>query len=190
MDSSKKNTSIERKRMKVYVYIILAALFVACQPGNNPSRPDNTQIDSVYTVADFRIYGDYYNSDHCVYAVDLLSEGLMYDSLWHIYGSGYNLYLSDVFVPINDNKVLPTGKYAMDSVAREMSFLRGMNFEGSVTGTYLLQIEEDRIQRIVLFTTGEMFVDYEQDNIVLDMHLYTEDSTYYHAIYTGPAAYR
>lgn len=176
--------------MKIYIYILLVALLIACKPGNVPTRPTEQQWDSVYTAADFRHYGDYYQSGHQVYAIDLLSEGLAYDSLWHIHGSGYNLYLSDVFAAMTDTAALPAGTYTMDSVAKEMSFLRGMNFDGSITGSYMLMIEESNIQQIILFTTGSMTVAYEEDDILVDMHLYTADSTYYHAYYTGPARYR
>ena len=85
---------------------------------------------------------------------------------------------------------MPAGYYEMDSVAKEMTFLRGMSFEGNVTGTYLLLITEDQIQRILLMTGGNMTIAYEADDVVLDFNLYTEDSTHYHATYTGPAIYR
>lgn len=78
----------------------------------------------------------------------------------------------------------------MDSVAKDMTFLRGMDFEGSITGTYLLHISENKIQRITLFTGGSMDVAYLEDEILLDFKLYTADSTLYHATYQGPAMYR
>ena len=78
----------------------------------------------------------------------------------------------------------------MDSTAQEMTFLRAMDFDGNITGTYLLTISEDQIQRILMFTGGNMNVTYNDDNVVLDFNLYTKDSTYYHATYTGPAIYR
>lgn len=176
--------------MKKYIYIAIMALAIACQPYNKPTQSTGIQVDSTYITADFRKYGDYYNSGHQVYAVDLLSEGLVYDSLWQISGTGCNLYLSDIFTYKNDTSRLPTGTYEMDSVAKDMSFLRGMSFDGSITGSYLLVIEKDQIQRILLFTSGNMTVHYVEEDIVLDFNLYTEDSTYYHATYTGPATYR
>ena len=78
----------------------------------------------------------------------------------------------------------------MDSVANEMSFLRGMYFDGDVTGTYLLTIEEDKIQRIMLFVGGTMTIGYVDDHVALDFNLYLADSTRYHARYVGPAMYR
>ena len=55
-------------------------------PHNKP-RPTQP-IDTTYIVADFRKHGDFHNSGHQVYAIDLLSNGLEYDSVFHIYGSG------------------------------------------------------------------------------------------------------
>ena len=189
MDSNPKNSIL--KRMKTYLYIALALLVIACKPQNTPTTPDTImQADSVYTTADFRAYGDHYNSGHQIYAIDLLSEGLTYDSTWHISGSGYNLYLSDVIVHKDSTKRLPEGTYYMDSVATENTFLRGMQFEGNVTGTYLLEIKDNFMQRITLFTSGVMTIAYEQQNILLDFTLYTADSVCYRATYNGPAQYR
>lgn len=177
-------------KMKTYLYIALLLLLVACKPQNPSIQSTIVLGDSIYTQADFRSYGDYYNSGYQVYAIDLLSEGLVYDSIWHILGSGSNLFLSDIFVTKDCVDYLPAGIYQMDSVARELCFLRGMYFEGNVTGTYLLEIEEDQMQRITLFSSGTMTIDYEGDDILLDFSLYTEDSLYYHATYIGPVMYR
>lgn len=176
--------------MKTFWYIAILMLAVACQPHKTINKPTVVQIDSVYTIADFRAYDDFYESGHQVYAIDLLSDGLEYDSTWHISGSGCNLYLSDIFVANNHTDSLPAGVYQMDSTAKEMTFLRGMDFEGNITGTYLLMIAEDQIQGITLFTSGSMTVEYQEDEVLLEFKLYTQDSTYYHANYNGPAIYR
>jgi hypothetical protein len=175
--------------MKHFIHILILVLLVSCDPPNPPTPHTPTlKMDSIYTTADFRSYGDYYNTGLEVFAVDLLSEGLIYDSTFHISGSGCNLYLSDIFV---HGDSLPAGHYQMDSVAREMTFLRGMDFEGNITGTYLLQISKDQIQKIILFHGGSMDVAYtEEGSVHLDFSLYTTDSTCYHAQYTGPAHYR
>lgn len=174
--------------MRNVIYLLLLLLVASCNPINNPNTPTKPVIaDSVFVCADFRKYGDYYKTGYQVYAIDLLSQGLEYDSLFHIQGSGYNLFLSDIFTT---SKSLPAGHYQMDSVAKDMTFLRGMDFEGSITGTYLLQISENKIQRITLFTGGSMDVAYLEDEILLDFKLYTADSTLYHATYQGPAMYR
>lgn len=178
--------------MKHFIHILILVLLVSCDPPiNRPQTPTPTtptlDVDSVYTTADFRSYGDYYNTGLEVFAVDLLSEGLIYDSTFHISGSGCNLYLSDIFV---HGDSLPAGHYQMDSVAREMTFLRGMDFEGNITGTYLLQISKDQIQKIILFKSGNMDVKYIDQEIHLEFELYTADSIHYHAIYQGPSRYR
>ena len=64
-----------------------------------------------------------------------------------------------------------------------------MNFDGKSTGSYLLDIQNNNLKRIIGFTTGEMQVEYIGEDILLDVTLYTADSTRYHAIYQGPASY-
>lgn len=171
--------------MKAYLYIVALALMVACKPTNTPTQTTILQADSVFTEALFTQYGEYYNSGHQVYAIDLLSEGLNYDSVGYIVGSGYNLYLSDIFAPKDSTTGLPAGHYTMDSVAKEMTFLRGMDFEGSITGTYLLYIKNNQIEDITLFTRGSMTVEYIDNDTLLNFQLYTTDSTPYHATYRG-----
>ena len=175
--------------MKNYIYFVLFLFVVSCKPYNRPTGPGSQptlKADSVYTIADFRQHGDYYNTGHQVFAIDLLSEGLVYDSAFHISGSGCNLFLSDIFVTDS----LVEGHYKMDSVAKEMTFLRGMDFEGNITGTYLLHINENQIQKIVPFTGGSMDIAYLENDILLKFSLYTADSTLYRATYQGPATYR
>ena len=174
--------------MRNAIYLILLLLVASCNPIYNPNKPSKpSAADSVFVCADFRKHGDYYNTGHQVYAIDLLSKFLEYYSVFHIQGSGYKLFISDIFTTSTS---LPAGHYQMDSVAKDMTFLRGMDFEGSITGTYLLQISQNKIQRLTLFTGGSMDVAYLEDDIVLDFKLYTADSTLYHATYQGPAMYR
>ena len=165
--------------MKQLYYIILMLLLVGCIPHNNPNNPTGLQVDSVFTSAKIQWHGDYYNSGHQVFSLDLLSEGLSFDSTQKIVGTGYNLYFSDIFLEKNDT-LLQTGIYRMDTTAQAFSFLPYMYFEGNITGCYLLEIEDGRAKRIIGFTGGEIeLLDVEQMH--MDIRLYTEDKKLYHA---------
>lgn len=176
-------------RKNKYIFLLIVALHVACNTPNKPIPPVEAIVDSVYTEADFRYYGDYYGSGHQVFAIDMLSEGLDYDSVYHITGTGYNLFLSDIFVAGKDS-VLPAGHYVMDSVANDRTFLRGMQFDGNITGCYLLKIVENQIQQILLFHTGDMIIDYVGDNVVVKLNLCTEKLQSYHFSFEGSTNYR
>lgn len=175
--------------MKIFNYIlpILIALS-ACQPKNSPSWNNQKQIDSLFVVADIQMHEQYYPLlDQQVFSIDLLSQGLSFDSANHIVGTGYNLYISDIFLPLTDT-CLQAGLYRMDSTARAYTFLPYMNFEGEITGCYLLDIQNNNLTRILGFTTGEMQVEYVGKDLRLDLMLYTADSTRYHAMYQGPVS--
>ena len=176
--------------MKAYWYIAIFVLAVACKPQNKPTSSEILQLDSVFTTTDLRMIKYYYKNRQQVKEKDQLSEKIANDYTSHISGTGCNLFLSDIFTAKDSTSRLPAGTYTMDSVANEMSFLRGMYFDGDVTGTYLLTIEEDKIQRIMLFIGGTMTIDYVDDHVALDFNLYLADSTRYHARYVGPAMYR
>lgn len=177
--------------MRITKYIfLLFILFVACDPSYNNNAPTDgvmTEYDSVYTLADIQWHKQYYPMlERQVFSIDLLSEGLSFDSTNHIVGTGYNLYISDIFLPLATT-CLQSGIYQMDSTASSYTFLPYMYFEGNITGCYLLDIQESNIQQIIGFTTGTMQLEYIGENdIRLDLLLYTADSIRYHAMYEGP----
>lgn len=173
--------------MKTYWLIIITLLIVACKPKDNPTVSPTVPLDSIYTSGHFTNHKDYYNSQHQVYDFDMLSDGLHFDSAGYIVGTGCNLCLSDVFVH-KDCTSIPSGKYKMDSIAKEMTFLRSRDFEDNhLTGTYLLEIKENLINRIILFTSGEMTIDYNDGDTIMNFMLYTADSSKYCATYIGYA---
>ncbi len=165
--------------MKKLYYIILMLLVVGCVPRNRPSNPTGLQVDSVYTFAKVQWHGDYYNSGMQVFSIDLLSEGLSFDSTQKIVGTGYNLYFSDLFLASSDS-LLQEGVYRMDTTAGAFTFLPYMYFEGNITGCYLLEIEDSRVKRIIPFVSGEVEV-LDAEQMHMDIRLYTEDKKYYHA---------
>ena len=80
--------------------------------------------------------------------------------------------------------------YDMQGRVVQSTNATAISVEHLATGTYLLQISQNKIQRLTLFTGGSMDVAYLEDEILLDFKLYTADSTLYHATYQGPAMYR
>lgn len=173
--------------MKKILYISIILFTISCKPSVTHVLPTILQADSIYIESNVQSYGDYYQSGHRVYSIDLLSDGLNFDSTGYIVGSGYNLYLSDIFVEKNSTTSLPAGTYTMDSTAKDMTFLHGMYFDNNVTGAYLLEIKENQIQRITLFTGGTMTIDYVDGDTLFEFDLYIADSTNYHATYHGYA---
>lgn len=181
------------KKLK-YIFLIIIVL-AACNPHSHNNEPNiNKTIadyDSVYLIADVQWHKQFYPLlERQLFSIDLLSDGLSFDSTHHIVGTGCNLYLSDIFLPINQT-YLQNGTYTIDTTAGNFTFLPYMNFEGEITGCYLLDIQENKIQRIIGFTAGKMQLSYiNKENIHIDLSLYTADSTHYHAIYQGPANYK
>jgi hypothetical protein len=171
--------------MRTFLSIAFVLLMVACKPHNPPTGDQPLPWDSIYTFAVIEHHGDYYNSGHQVHTFDLLSNGLQFNSEGYIVGSGFNLCITDIFTPYDSTIHIPSGEYHMDSTAINMTFLRGMYFEGNVTGSYLLEIKDSQIQSITLFTAGTMNIDFAEGDTIVDFSLYTADSTHYSATYIG-----
>lgn len=200
MDPRTKNKSNQARNkhfpMKIFHIILpILILFSACDPfSKNPPSPNGggelIGYDSIYVIADIQWHKQYYPKlDKQVFSIDLLTEGLAYDSAYHITGTGTNLYFSDIFLPLTDT-LLQEGIYQMDSTAEARTFLPYMHFEGNITGCYMLDIQESQVKRIIGFTAGEFEISYLGEDIRMDLLLYLTDSTRYRATYQGPASYR
>lgn len=159
------------------IIIILAAVsFAACKGNNTPVKPD--PIDLELTHGSLLFYGTYYEGLPLnVVAMDLYSKDITFDQSGYIRGSGTNLYLSDIFLPLTDSIPAP-GTYRCDTTAEVNTFLPGMDFEGSPTGTYLLQIKDDAIAQLILFNDSS-FTLTEKDGITdIQFNLTTKGKTY------------
>lgn len=142
-----------------------------------------TVIPSVYTTAYCTPYGHHYDSiPFAVVSLDLYSDGLDLDTSRHMKGTGYNLCLSDIFVP---DSLLAAGEYRADSVGAVFTFLPGRDYEGIPNGAYLLTVEEDKLTSIQVLDSGS-FV-YRHDSLVFT--LYYNEGKRYDAAFHGPLIY-
>lgn len=145
-------------------------------------------VPAEYTQAWQEIYGHCYDSvPYCVVALDIYSEGLSLDKDHRMTGTGYNLYLSDIFVP---DSLLAAGEYTTlptDSTGapRAFTMLGGRAFEDTPTGMYLLYVEEGRLQSIQLLDSGTMVVRDTTDGLTdLQMTFHYINVYGYKATYT------
>lgn len=170
------------KKLKVVGLIGLVSLvgFNSCTPNNPaPYRGMPQQYQLAYREA----YGKCYDSiPYSVVALDLYSEGLALDTNHRIKGTGYNLYLSDIFVP---DSLLAEGTYtsipATDnrSPVTPYTFLPGRDYEGTPHGMYILNIEEDKVIAIQVLDSGSF--TYRNDSLLFTLYYsnsYGERVTY------------
>lgn len=167
------------KSHNYYIACFLIALFaVACRPTPSSYRG----LPSTYTTAYQRAYGHCYDSiPYAVVSLDLYSKGLELTEDQGIVGTGYNLYLSDIFVP---DSLLAEGEYKSpinnQSPVSPFTFLEGKDFEGYPTGAYILNIENNAVKQILLVDSGSMI--YRNDSLLFTL--------YYKTTYGGKATYR
>ena len=137
------------------------------------------------------IYGHCYDSvPYSVVALDLYSDSLTLDKNHRMQGTGYNLYLSDIFV---SDSLLTPGEYHSLPLANHLTpvavtpntFLPGKDWDGTPTGIYLLYVEEGKLQTIQLLDSGS-FVVRDTTNGLLDLQF----TLYYRNAYGSKATYR
>ena len=169
---------------RIIVFLLTVVGFVGCTP-NSPSVYRG--LPKTYTTAYQYIYGHCYDSiPYAVVALDLFSDGLELNENKKMVGTGYNLFLSDIFVP---DSLLAEGEYKsipQDSLSTfnfQLSifrFLPGRAFEGYPHGTYILNIEDDRVKQIQLIDSGNM--SYRNDSLLFTL--------YYKNIYGSKVTYK
>ncbi len=175
---------------KLFLYIgIISLLFPSCKKSGG-NTPVNNTLPKEYTTAIVQNYGSFYSDEGFsaqVFSLDLYSQGISFDSLGYLHGSGYNLYFSDIFLP--EKSMLMDTVYTMDSVPKVATFLRGMSFEGNYTGAYLLSITDGQLDAISLITDGSFTLKTKADSIFMDFNIVVGEKTKYVATYKGNPYY-
>ena len=162
--------------MKKLLPLIVLVALAACNPKKTYVSPNI--FPDRYTSGWEERHGRCYDSIPCaVVSLDLYSEGLTLDTTTRrMQGTGYNLYLSDIFVP---GDTLALGEYTSLTLNSQLSirlqpivrglaeirtlnypftFLPGRDFEGTPHGAYLLKIENGKLISYQLFDSGSFTV--------------------------------
>ena len=148
--------------MKKLLPLIVLVALAACNPEKTYVSPNI--FPDRYTSGWEERHGRCYDSIPCaVVSLDLYSEGLTLDTTTRrMQGTGYNLYLSDIFVP---DDTLALGEYTSLPLNSQLStlnypftFLPGRDFEGTPHGAYLLKIENGKLISYQLFDSGSFTV--------------------------------
>jgi hypothetical protein len=166
MVSHEKNEN--RMKKVFYLLSIIAFALSSCKPFTPAVRQE---FPVVYDLAYQEIYGHFYDSvPYAVVALDLYSEGLTLNKDHKMEGSGYNLYLSDIFVP---DSLLEEGEYhsiqpANQPAIEPFTFLAGRDYEGTPHGMYILSIGDGKIASIQVLDSGS-FV-YRGDSLLFTLY--------------------
>lgn len=164
------------------ILAVIALITMACQPvgsgsyrGGMPREYHSTYVQS---------YGRCYDSvPYNVLSLDLYSDNLdLDDSADVMKGTGYNLYLSDIFIA---GEALEPGTYRSSTSAEPFTFLPGRDYEGTPHGLYLLYVEEDKLQSIQVLDSGTLVVR-DTTNNLLDLQF----TLYFRNSYGGRATYK
>lgn len=149
----------------------LTAILMAVLPACKRTTPLPKQVfPETYALAYQQIFGHCYDSlpNLAVVALDLYSSGLDLDKDSLIRGTGYNLYISDIFV---SDSLLEEGEYtslnANKLEPKPFTFLPGQNYGGTPHGIYMLTIENSSISQIQIFDSGS-FV-YRNDSLLFTL---------------------
>jgi len=144
-----------------------------------------------YTIAYQELYGRCYDSiPYSVVALDLYSDSLTLDENHRMQGTGYNLYISDIFVngdtlSIGEYHSLPKSDGARVSLPSPNTFLPGRDWDGTPTGIYLLYVEQGKLQSIQVLDSG-LFMLRDTTNGLIDLQF----TLYYKNAYGSRATYK
>ena len=162
--------------MKHFLLILpLAILITAC--GSNVTPEKKTIGETRFTTAYAKSYGAHYASRGIAQNVidfDLYSANIDLDSTHHIVGTGSNLYISDIFVPTAETTLQPES-YRSDTTGSDYTFLPGVDYEGNISGAYLLRINDGSLSGYTVFNDGTFTLTQDGDTtqVLFTLH-YTE----------------
>ena len=172
---------------KICMLLVAAIAITSCTPHYSGDKKGG--LPSEYTIAYQEIHGACYDSiPYPVVSLDLYSEGLELDQNHRMQGTGYNLYISDIFLPLQEDtntlRILP-GTYHSDTTALPFSFLPGKDWEGTPSGIYLLRVDNSALQSIQVIDSGTIVVRDTSNNLLdLQFTLYYKNQYGYKATYT------
>ncbi len=136
---------------------ILLSLCLLASCGNHVT-PEKKPIGENKLVNGYsHSYGAHYKSrgiNQNVVDLDLYSANIDLDSAHHIVGTGTNLYISDIFLPAGETTMQAT-TYTSDTTADEFTFLPGVDYEGNISGAYLLRITDGKLTGYTIFDEGQ-----------------------------------
>lgn len=165
----------------LYLLSIIAFALSSCKPFTPAVRQE---FPVKYDLAYQEIYGHFYDSvPYAVVALDLYSEGLTLNKDHKMEGTGYNLYLSDIFVPAGSDSLL-AGTYRSDTTALPYTCLPGRDYEGTPGGLYMLYVENGKLQSYQIFDSCS-FVVGDTTNSLKDLQL----TLYYRNEYNATITY-
>lgn len=152
----------------------MGAVLTSCYTPHPPT-PYQT-LDTLLTSGQLEYYGAFYKAEgvnYDVISLDLYSKGLGLNADGMMEGVGTNLYISDIFISTatpsasKASDYLIEDTYQSDSVPELSHFLRGLDYDGSYGGSYVLLMGESGY-KVYPITEGEMTVTYIGDTLVLD----------------------
>lgn len=162
--------------MKKILYILPIFLLLACSSKKSSEQPE--VLESELTQGTVTCYGAYYKGlERNVVSLDLYSKDITFDSLGYVNGTGTNLYISDLFLPLTDT--VPTaGTYKCDTTTAVSTFLPGMDFEGNPTGTYILRINDSKISSIILCNDSSFVLSRNGETTDIQFNLIADKKQY------------
>lgn len=169
------------KYIRLVSTLLLLCFLAACH--NNPSGPrEPVQIHLTQGSATY--YGAYYAEDGIdshVITLDLFTPSLTLDSA--IRGTGYNLYIQDLFV--GDATTLVEGTYAADSTGATMTYLRGMQYDQSYVGACMHMIADGKTSGVIPLQEGDIQIRLSGDSTYLTFACRGTDGITYKGDYQG-----
>lgn len=171
-------------RISLYIVCLVLVCLTGCNSNIPASKPAYaTNMQTCYA----EYYGQAYDSvNYNVLALDLYSEGITLDSNAHAFGTGTNLYISDIFL---GDSVLQAGTYRCSDKAQEYTFLPGQDFEGTPTGVYLQSMANNAADAIQVIDSGQFVVRQTTDSLYDIQFVLYYDTHTYEAHFEGPINY-
>ncbi|MBO7259415.1 MAG: hypothetical protein J6U94_05065 [Paludibacteraceae bacterium] len=176
----------------LYRYIALSVLILgmmACS--GNPNKPQANNaftMDTPFMHAYAIHYGPFYEDigiTSQVFEMEFYTDGLTVDSAGYIHGTGYHLYITDLFATSFDS-ILPQATYTIDSInyGSPLTIMPGKRIGDFTTGAQLTQVGNEFLSTH-LITGGALHLQWQGDTVHIQLNMHTSNNSKIESSYTG-----
>lgn len=179
-----------KQRLHHYIALMLVIIgMMACSgTQTKPHLNNSVNMDMPFTQAYAIYYGPFYEDigiESHVFEMAFYTEGLAIDSAGYLVGTGYHLYVTDLFAVTSDS-IPPQGSYHIDSInyGNPFTMMPGKRMGDFSTGVELTQVGNEYISTH-LMTDGTLQLQWQGDTAHIQISMRTDNNGKVESSYTG-----
>ena len=167
---------------------LIVALLACTQTSNTPHQNNNFTMNTPFTQARAVYYGPFYEDmglSTQVFEMEFFTQGLSLDSMGYLVGTGYHLYITDLFALTSDS-IPPQDTYTVDSInyGQPQTIMPGKRIGDFLIGAQLTHVGQEFITSHLL-TQGTLQLQWTNDTAHICINMSTPNKDKVQTYFVG-----